>query len=362
MTYGGVFDLYYKLEALKNIGAEVHLHCVQYGDNQLQPQLEKVSHQVYYYPRKKSFSIVFGEKPYIVSSRVIPEMIERLNQDNAPILLEGIHSTGIIDHLNSRTRKLLVRLHNVEYVYYDALAKTTNNPFKKLYYRAESIRLKKWESTLVKKEVPFAAVSILDQKIYENQLGCKLVSYIPLFIPDWKMATPTGVGKYCLYQGNLDVEENQEAVKWLATEVFSELSIPLHIAGKSTSDFVKKMKSIHPNIVWFENPSNTEMQQLIADAQIHLLPSFNATGIKIKLLNALYNGRFCLTNIAMVKDSGMEELCIVADTAEDFRENIVSYFVLNFPESEQQKRKDLLAAIYDNNKNAMHLKQQLFDA
>ena len=44
------------------------------------------------------------------------------------------------------------------------------------------------------------------------------------------------------------------------------------------------------------NPSEMEMQDMIAKAQINILPSFNNTGIQIKLLNALFNGRHCLVN------------------------------------------------------------------
>ena len=48
------------------------------------------------------------------------------------------------------------------------------------------------------------------------------------------------------------------------------------------------------------NPAEDEMRDLLAKAQINVLPSFNETGIKLKLLNSLYNGRHCVVNDAAV--------------------------------------------------------------
>ena len=49
------------------------------------------------------------------------------------------------------------------------------------------------------------------------------------------------------------------------------------------------------------NPTEQELNELIKEAQINILPSFNVTGIKIKLMNALYNGRHCITNDAAIE-------------------------------------------------------------
>ena len=43
------------------------------------------------------------------------------------------------------------------------------------------------------------------------------------------------------------------------------------------------------------------LQQLIQDAHIHVLPSFQQTGLKLKLLNALFKGRHCIVNDAEIE-------------------------------------------------------------
>ena len=59
------------------------------------------------------------------------------------------------------------------------------------------------------------------------------------------------------------------------------------------------------------------MQDLIGKAHINVLPSFNATGIKLKLVNALFNGRHCLVNEATAEGSGLESACFVAHDADE---------------------------------------------
>ncbi len=69
--------------------------------------------------------------PYIVASRTNDQLISRLQEDNYPILLEGIHTTGILSKLNRQDRKIVVRMHNEESLYYKELARAETWYFKK---------------------------------------------------------------------------------------------------------------------------------------------------------------------------------------------------------------------------------------
>ena len=66
-----------------------------------------------------------------------------------------------------------------------------------------------------------------------------------------------------------------------------------------------------PNIELVENPPFEKMEELMRDAHINLLLTFQNTGIKLKLLNSLYRGRFVLVNGKMVNNTGLETLCII---------------------------------------------------
>jgi hypothetical protein len=88
--YGGVFDLFYKIRTLHEEGIKIHLHCFTSGRVE-QPILKTLCEEVYYYPRRTGHKGFSHQLPYIVCSRSNPELLERLLQDEYPILLEGVH-------------------------------------------------------------------------------------------------------------------------------------------------------------------------------------------------------------------------------------------------------------------------------
>jgi hypothetical protein len=101
------------------------------------------------------------------------------------------------------------------------------------------------------------------------------------------------------------------------------------------------------------------MSTLIKKAHIHLLPSFNSTGIKIKLLNALFNGRFIITNAASIEGTGLETLCSIEETAEGYLKRINELVEIPFDEKDINNRKRKLENLFDNKKNAVQLMKWL---
>jgi hypothetical protein len=97
------------------------------------------------------------------------------------------------------------------------------------------------------------------------------------------------------------------------------------------------------------------------NTQVNILPSFNNTGVKLKLLNALYNGRHCLVNTAAIEGAAVPTLCEVADTAEDFAKKTSLLFEKDFTAEDILHRSKVLAAFYDNENNAMSIIKMLED-
>ncbi len=346
VDYGAIYDLFYKLPALQRAGIAIHLHCFTYNRSP-QKELERYCVSVDYYPRKTGIKGVSPRLPYIVSSRKNKALLNNLLQDDYPILMEGIHCTYPLLDKRFRHRKLFVRLHNVEYRYYYHLYKSAAAGFKKMYYLAESILLKKQERRVARKATAVWTVSSKDATVYKEEFGCKKVSYLPLFLPPWQVAGKLGNGSYCIYHGNLSVAENEQAALWLIREVFAGLNVPLVIAGKNPSAQLLKAADAG-GIRVAANVPVIEMQILIADAQVQVLPSFNATGIKLKLLNALYNGRHCITNTAAVDGTGLAVLCHIGDTPAAMRQLIKSLWQQPFGSADIDKRKEVLYGQFDN--------------
>lgn len=356
--YGGVVDLFYKLKSLYEEGVKIKLHCFIYGRGR-QNELHKYCEEVNYYERQTGWRSISVTMPYIVKSRANPLLLENLLKDDHPVLMEGIHCTAFLKPLLERGRKVLLRLHNVECLYYSRLFQSEKNLFKKFYFLNESLFLKQYEKKLPD-ELPVIAVSPGDAVFYQQEFDKKLVSYLPVFIPYEKINALEGMGDYCLYHGNLSVPENEKAATWLIEKVFSLTKMPFIIAGKDPTIRLIRKIGRNKNVTLVGNPSDNELNDLISKAQIHVLPSFNNTGIKLKLINALYNGRHCVVNEDAVENSGMEAACHIGTTHTAFASIITQLQFHPFGEEEINLRKKILGQIFNNKTNARQLIQLIW--
>ena len=357
--YGGVVDLFYKIKALHEEGIKIKLHCFDYGRGK-QNELNKYCEEVNYYERSHGLKAISVTLPYIVKSRANSLLLKNLLKDEYPILMEGIHCTAFLKFLLDETdKKIILRLHNVEFLYYSRLFQSERNLFKKLYFLNESMFLKQYERKLPD-DLPIVAVSSNDAIFYREQLDKINTGYLPVFIPFSSVNGVEGIGTYCLYHGNLSVAENEKAAIWLLNKVFSLAKVPFIIAGKDPSQRLIKKIGKNKNVRLVANPSDTELNELIAKAQINVLPSFNNTGVKLKLINALYNGRHCVVNDDGVLGSSLEDACHIGSTSNAIASIITQLYHHPFGEEEINLRKRLLGQIFNNKQNVQRLIQLIW--
>lgn len=345
--YGGVIDVFYKIKALHDEGVNVHLHTYHYGREE-SAELASICASVRYYPRKKFYQAIYSSVPYIVGTRQSDDLLSNLVDDNHPILFEGIHTCFYLNHPALKDRTKIVRMHNIEWDYYNSLGKAERNFFRKFYLYAESRKLKGFEDILDHANI-ILAISPADAVYLKKKFGN--VHYVPAFHPFSKVNSKTGRGEYAVYHGNLSVAENNQAAFYLIHKVFDDIDFPFIIAGKEPLDSLKKELEKTGRVKLIPNPYDEHMQEMIADAHINVLPTFQPTGIKLKLLNALFNGRFCIVNSQMVQHTGLEVLCTVADSAEEIKSAIRKMINEPFTEAEIQKREKLLSEKFSNRSN-----------
>lgn len=351
--YGGVVDLFYKIKSLHQEGVKIHLHCFTNGRAE-QTILNRYCESVTYYPRKNKLTALPAAIPYIVQSRSDENLLKNLKKDDHPILLEGIHCTYFLHKGYLHDRRVFVRLHNVEHQYYKQLALHEDNIFKKLYFNIESEMLKRYEKNLADKSA-FWTVSTQDAELYRNKFHAKDLEFLPVFVPWNNPKSISGNGNFCLYHGNLSINENEKAVEWLLNNVFNSVKIPFVIAGKNPSANMHKLAHRHKHTCLVANPSEHELGDLIKKAQVNILPSFNNTGVKLKLLNAVFNGRHCLVNAEAAIGTGIESLCMIASGAEMFKEEVKRLYSEPFTDYNIQARSQMLNNLYNNEKNARQL-------
>jgi hypothetical protein len=347
-SYGGVIDVFYKAKALRDAGVDIHMHAFMYGRKE-SPELNTICKTVHYYTRKTDSRLLLSRDPYIIASRRSDLLLKNLASNDAPILFEGLHTCAYLSAPELERKKKLVRTHNIEHDYYRALADVEKRFTRRWYFRREARKLQQFEENLACAD-HVLAISPADARTLG--LRYRNVKHIMAFHPYEEVLIRAGRGDFALYHGNLEVGENNQAAMFLVNEVFNDLDYKLVIAGNKPSDELIKAVKGKRNIALRANISTDEIDELVAGAHVNVLPTFQATGIKLKLLAALFRGRFCLVNPPMVANTGVESLCTIAETAPAFKSRLHELFEKDFESSEIAARSTLLPERFSNKANA----------
>ena len=89
----------------------------------------------------------------------------------------------------------------------------------------------------------------------------------------------------------------------------------------------------------FKNISNNDnLNQLLAEAHINILFTFQKTGIKLKLMNCLYRGKHIIVNNKMVSKTGLEDLCHQVSSENEILKKTSELFQMEYNEDFQIQR------------------------
>lgn len=333
--YGCMIDVFYRIKVLHELGFSIILHTFTYGRG-TPKELEQYCTEIHYYNRKKSIWDFFKRRPFIVQTRISQQLLNRLLADNYPILLEGTHCCWYLEHPEIQKRKTIVRMHNIEHDYYYELMKTARG-LKQFFFFSEYIKLKRYER-IVKKAPYILCVKKSDNDHYLNLN--KNTILMPSSLPEFAKNKMVELKDYCLFHGNLSIAENYLSAKWLLENVIPTIgNIPFIIAGKNPGESLKKLAE-KKGVELIENPSDEAMKKLIAEARIHVLPSTQDTGLKLKLFAVLQTPGTIIVNSNMVQGNGLEKYCIVVNTAEEFITTIQEEYSKPIDLNERKKRID----------------------
>jgi hypothetical protein len=328
-NFGGIIDVFHKIRCLQKYGFEITLHCFTYKKFKETTELEKYCKIVYYYKRKTNLLSHLSIRPYIVESRNNTLLLKRLSKQNSPIIFEGLHSCYFLNHPALQSHFKIFRESNVEHQYYLGLAKASNFIFKKLYYWIESKKLDLFEKNLKASNL-MLIVSKTETAYFKYKFPNHNIHYLPSFHEFDAISSKSGKGNFILYHGNLGVEENQAAACYLIENVFSKIEKHCIIAGLNPPDFIVNLIKKYSNLELKSNISMNEMNELIENAHINVLYTHQDTGLKLKLLNALFKGRFCLVNEKMIHGTPFKNCVEVAANDGEFIQKINDLFSQSF--------------------------------
>ncbi len=353
--YGGVIDVFYKLKSLATQGVKIHLHCFEYGRG-MQDELEKYCVEVIYYERKLRVLDFFSIEPFIIKTRKSSRLIDNLLMNDYPILCEGYHSCSILNEPRIKQDRVYVRPANVEKNYYKGLERVEGNLFKKLYFKIESIKLARWEKLLSRAKT-IIPISDSDRDYFSRLFNEKVSKTVFAFHEYEEVNVDLGKGDYVLFHGNLSVAENYFVAENIISEIAPRCNIKFVIAGKDpVNQLVRKCNNI-PNVDMVMNPSKGEMEKLISGAQVILLITNQDTGVKLKLINSLFRGRFIIANSKMMTGTGVESLVEIITFNDDLVEKINELSNKSFSELELIRRQKLIPLNFFNQNKVESLMQ-----
>lgn len=357
-NYGGVIDVFYKLKALQATGVKIILHCFEY-ERPRAPELEAFCERVIYYPRRTGLTANLSLLPYNVYGRKDDRLIRNLLEDNYPILFEGLHSCYYLADPRLKHRLKIFRECNIEHDYYRQLAVSENRVIRKCFFRIEAWRFRAYERMAAHAD-RIMAVSETDAAYLRRRFPGKPVEFMPCFHANDTITAQPGQSDFILYHGKLSVVENERAALFLIRSVFSRLDVPCRLAGMDPPASLSAAAAPYPHITIEANPPAARMEELIREAQIHMLVTFQDTGLKLKLLNSLFAGRHTVVNSLMLAGSGLDDLCHIADTPEDMVAACRQLMAQPFTPELLAKRKDYLFPTYSNAYQCERLSRLIF--
>ena len=115
----------------------------------------------------------------------------------------------------------------------------------------------------------------------------------------------------------------------------------------------------HAHISVEANPTAARMDGLIREAQIHLLVTFQGTGLKLKLLNSLFAGRHVVVNPTMLAGSGLDSLCHIGAMPDELVDTCRRLMDVPFRDAELDARLRLLLPAFSNEAQARRLLEMI---
>ena len=240
------------------------------------------------------------------------------------IQLESVYLSAYLPSIRAASRALIAtRLHNVEHEIWERLANDTSNRFKRIYLKDLAARIKKFELTAWNDADLLIPITNADaRKVME--LTIEKPMHVAAFGLDEKhMHFGHQPDKWIGYHiGAMDWMPNVEAITWFLEEVWKELHKELpefefHFAGRNMPASFKKYEG-EGIVCAGEVP---DAKAFIADKKILIVPLRAASGIRVKIMEAIAAEKLVIsTSVGVQGIEGLEDgkHFLQAETPEDF--------------------------------------------
>lgn len=343
-TYGGIIDVYYRVDALLERGVHVDLHVVSQRAAPAPPPAHWLASgrlRLFEFPRR-GWRAALSFQPYIVTSRAVAPLLPQLASGAPVILFEGVHTTAWLGHPRLAGKEQWVRVHNREADYYTELVGRGHGWRQNLYYREEARRLRRYEGTVLAEADLLLPISPQDDA-WCTRIAPGRVLGQRGYSSTRSVTSAPGRGDYALFHGAFHVADNVTSALLLAERMQRRPNIRLVLAGRTPPGRLRAAVAGMPNVEVVADPDAPTMARLIREAQVLTLHTGHQAGYKIKLVESLAHGRWVLVNERMVVGApGLRAGVRVADGERGWLDALDALWQRPFGTSDVPERSELL--------------------
>ena len=257
---GGAICSYYSLKGYADAGCDVT--CLAINTTKHYVDLTKTGSAFSHIPDLHTVPIdnrikpllallnLFKSESYITerfrSAEFDQTLIRILQEKEFDIVhVDNLASCLYIDTIRLHSRaKIVYRAHNVEYNIWSRAAAADTNPLKRIYYKIQAERLRKFEIASLQKSDMVLAISADDAAFIKAIVPGKRVVIFPAGIDIDESKTTTEPKEVSLFFiGALDWLPNLQGLNWFLSDVWPKVhaafpDLTFHLAGKKNASTV----------------------------------------------------------------------------------------------------------------------------
>lgn len=272
------------------------------------------------------------------------------------IHFEGLFVARYVESVRSEFKiPTLLRQHNVEYRIWETLAENEKNPLKKWYLNLLARRIKTFEQSIAMHFDQIVTIATTDEEQMKDWKGLKCIDTIPggFKIP-LAPASQKEISHSAYHIGSMEWLPNRQAMEWFHLAIWPLVvrAVPdaqFYMAGKNMPFQYNEWACANFHVLG----EVMNAADFAAEKQLLVVPLLSASGIRIKTIEAMMSGKAVVTTTLGAKGlpviSGTH--CMLADTARDFAESIITLFKEEGKRKAiQEEGKQLMATHFDINK------------
>lgn len=277
-----------------------------------------------------AFRSLFKGDSYNIQRFVSPDferLLSNILRENEfdIVQLEGLYLLPYLLTVRKFSKaKIVLRAHNIEHLIWERNSKVTKAGAKKWYLQNLASRMKEFEIYHLNSCDALIPISDVDANRFV-ELGCKLpIHTSPVgmnFVESLETDLNDDIPLSLCYIGSMDWLPNREGIDWFLEKVWPKVQsqfpdAKFFIAGRNfPADFPGKE---YTNLEIVGEVENS--RAFIQSKKIMVVPLFSGSGIRVKILEALAEGRTVISTSIGVEgiNAVNEEHLLIADDADAF--------------------------------------------